>query len=418
MNQEIHFQPDVLERFIPISLNRIIADLLSSTLLPKQQQQLFEQFHKSFVALFHAQAHAQLLHLKHVYRPFNPDREVLIPKASEPIEQLTQLKKELLTVLNNANFEKLSEENLNEALNKISPRGVKVSVNFEEFVEVGLFYRGSATRTEFHRNWKKFQFKKLPVEMPIYRRLFVMLHPKNKQQWIEHLMSSEKINRQKAEKKANDAIEDLGINGEKDVVYLKLFKDIPSADLEMLFPNTKIQMRLFDKIKLSILGGGGTAGGVMATITKLSAAIDPMSAIIAVGSLLGVIWRQIAKVFSQRAKYSAALTKNLYFYSLDNNMGALTYLVDSAEVEECKEALLAYFFLLVNGESSRADLDKRIESYLFNQYAIPMDFEIADGLEKLQNVGLLKHSNQLISVLPLSEANDNLKQLWNNIIKG
>ena len=418
MNSHIHYQSNVLERFIPISLNRLISDLLDSKRLSKEQQQLFTQFHKSYVSLFHAQAHSQLLHLKHVYRPFNPDREVLIPKNSEPENQIDQLKKELLAVLDNANFEKLSEDDLNEALNKISPHGVKVSVNFEEFVEVGLFYRGSATRTEFHRNWKKFQFKKLPVEMPIYRRLFVMLHPKNKQQWIEHLINDEKISPKKAEKMANDAIEDLGINGEEDVVYLKLFKDIPSADLEMLFPNTKIQMRLFDKIKLGVLGGGGTAGGVMATITKLSAAIDPMSAIFAIGSLLGVIWRQIAKVFSQRAKYSAALTKNLYFYSLDNNMGALTYLVDAAETEECKEALLAYFFLLADGESLREDLDKRIESYLYQQYAIPMDFEIDDGLEKLQNAEVLNHSDNLFSALPLAEANLKLEQQWNNIIRG
>jgi len=418
MNKQIHYQSDVLERFIPISLNRLMSDLLNTNLLSKEQQQLFKQFHKSYVSLFHSQAHSQLLNLKRVYRPFNPDREVLILKSSEPEKQIEQLKKELSTILDNANFEKLSENDLNEALNKISPHGVKVTVNFEEFVEVGLFYRGSATRTEFHRNWKIFPFKKLPVEMPIYRRLFVMLHPKNKHQWIEHLINNEKISRKKAEKMASDAIENSGINGEEDVVYLKLFKDIPSADLEMLFPNTKIKIRLFDKIKLGVLGGGGTAGGVMATITKLSAAIDPMSAIFAIGGLLGVIWRQIAKVFSQRAKYSAALTKNLYFYSLDNNMGALTYLVDAAETEECKEAILAYFFLLTDGESLREDLDKRIESYLYQQYSIPMDFEIDDGLEKLQNAEVLNHNYNLFSALPLAEANLKLEQQWNNIIRG
>ncbi len=417
MNKPIHYQADVLERFIPISIDRLITDILNKSFFSSKDKPLFKQFQKSYIALFHAQAHEQLLHLKHIYRPFNPDREVLIPPITQVDKPLTELKQEMATVLNNANFEKLSEQDLNEALNKISPRGVKVTVNFDEFVEVGLYYRGSAIRTEYHRNWKKIPFKKEAVEMPIYRRLFVMLHPKNKQQWIEHLVSTKKISREKAEKQADEAIEDLGINGEKDVIYLKLFKDIPSADLEMLFPNTKIQMRLFDKIKLGVLGGGGTAGGVMATITKLSAAIDPISAIMAVGSLLGIIWRQIAKVFSQRAKYSAALTKNLYFYSLDNNMGALTHLVDAAETEECKEALLAYSFLLTGGESSRADLDKRIESYLFEQYDIPMDFEIDDGLQKLQNAGLLESNGNTIRALPLTEANTKLEQHWNNVIK-
>jgi hypothetical protein len=197
---------------------------------------------------------------------------------------------------------------------------------------------------------------------------------------------------------------------------MKLFKDIPTADLEMLFPNTRVKMRLFDKIKLGVMGGGGSVGGIMATITKFSAAIDPISALLAIGTLLGVIWRQIAKIFSQRAKYSAILTKNLYFYSLDNNMGALTYLIDAAEAEECKEAVLAYFFLLIDGETSREELDKRIETYIQNQYSLPMDFEINDGLEKLQKSGLLSQYSAVIQAIPLADANERLKQDWSTLL--
>jgi hypothetical protein len=175
-------------------------------------------------------------------------------------------------------------------------------------------------------------------------------------------------------------------------------------------------MRLFDKIKLGVMGGGGSVGGIMATITKFSAAIDPISALLAIGTLLGVIWRQIAKIFSQRAKYSAILTKNLYFYSLDNNMGALTYLIDAAEAEECKEAVLAYFFLLIDGETSREELDKRIETYIQNQYSLPMDFEINDGLEKLQKSGLLSQYSAVIQAIPLADANERLKQDWSTLL--
>lgn len=417
MNKKIQYQSEILERFIPISLERLIADLINAAELSVEQQADFKQFCNRYIALFHARAHSQLQDLKNLYQPFNPDRDILIEHKPETDQQLKQLKSELFSVIENANFEKLSETALNEALNKISPHGVKVSVDFEEFVEVALFYRGSATRRELHRNWKNFPYKKEWIDMPIYRRLFVFIHPKNKQQWVEYLITSKKISRKKAEKKATAYFEELAISGEEDVLYMKLFKDIPSADLEMLFPNTKVQMRLFDKIKLGVMGGGGTAGGVMATITKLSAAIDPISAIIAVGGLLGIIWRQIAKVFSQKAKYSATLTKNLYFYSLDNNMGALTYLVDNAETEECKEALLAYFFLLTGGESSREQLDKRIEGYIYKQYDIPMDFEIDDGLRKLQRSELLSSKKETLNVIPVVEANLKLKQHWNNVIE-
>ena len=39
-------------------------------------------------------------------------------------------------------------------------------------------------------------------------------------------------------------------------VYMRLFKDIPQEDLEMMFPNTQVQLRLFDKIKLGVTAGG------------------------------------------------------------------------------------------------------------------------------------------------------------------
>jgi len=97
-------------------------------------------------------------------------------------------------------------------------------------------------------------------------------------------------------------------------------------------------------------------------------------------------------------------------------MGALTYLADTAEAEECKEAILAYFFLLIDGETSRANLDQRIESYIQEKYAIPMDFEIDDGLEKLQKSSLLSRSDQLISATPLAEANSRLRQQWDQVV--
>jgi len=418
MNKQIHYRADVLEHFIPIDFDRLVLDLLSSGLLPEQQKKEFKQFCNRYTSLYHAKSHSKLQQLQSIYRPFNPDRDVLISKITESKEQLVQLKSELKNMLDKANFEKLSESDLNEALNKISPHGVKVSVDFDEFVDVALFYRGSAIHTEFRRNIKKFQFKKRQYDIQIYRRLFVLLQPKNRQQRIEELTTDHQMSQKKAEKKVDTAFKTLGISGEEDVVYMKLFKDIPEADLETLFPNTRVKIRLFDKIKLGVLGGGGSVGGIMATITKFSAAIDPVSAMIAIGGLLGVLWRQISKIFSQRAKYSAILTKNLYFYSLDNNMGALTFLIDTAEIEECKEAILAYFFLLIDGETNRSDLDNRIEKYIVDQYAIPMDFEIADGLDKLQKSGLLSQNKTGLNAVSLSEANSQLKQNWAKVIEG
>ena len=416
MKQNISYQADILERFIPISLDALVTDLLATNLLPAEMHSAFRQFCNTYIALLHAHAHTQLQFLKSAYQPFNPDRDTLVTDNNVQGERLLRFKSVLHSVLEDANYERISEAELNDALNKISPHGVKVSVDFNDFAEVSLFYRGSAIETSWHRNWRKLSFKKQPVDVQVFRRLFVLIQPKSRQEWLDYFTKTKKMSLVKAEKKAEAALAKLGINNEDHLVYLKLFKDIPRADLEMLFPNTRVQMRLFDKVKLGVLGGGGTAGGVMATLTKFSAAIDPMSAVLAVGGLLGVIWRQIAKIFIQRAKYSATLMKNLYFYTLDNNVGALTYLVDSAEAEECKEAILAYFFLLAEGVSTRSKLDARIEAYIQQQYDLPMDFEIDDGLDKLQSAALLSKNDQEISAVPLSAANIELQKQWQNVI--
>jgi uncharacterized protein DUF3754 len=418
MNEKPSFQADVLERFIPVSLDRLINDLIATQQLSTTEQTQFRLLCQRYSALLHAQTHQQVTQLKHCYEPVNPDEDCLIRPFNDTTDSLIELKKSLFNVLKKANYERLSEQALNIALNKVSPHGVQVSVDFDDFADVFLFYRGSAVRTTAYKDWKSLYLKRKTTEVHIFRRLFVLVQPKNRQQWIEYLVQQKKMSPRKAEKKVAANFKTLGINGEQDAVYLKLFKDIPRDDLEMLFPNTQVKIRLFDKIKLGIMGGGGTAGGVMATISKFSTAIDPISAMIAVAGLLGVLWRQIAKIFSQRAKYSAILTKNLYFYSLDNNMGAITYLLDAAEAEECKEALLAYYFLLNNGPCDSAELDKQIENYILRNYAIPMDFEVKDGLRKLTEVGLLNVAdNQQLQVLSLNEAQQTLSTQWNAVIE-
>ncbi len=405
-----------LERFIPISLDRLIDDLANSNRLDEDQQSLFRRFCHAYSCLIHAQSHQQSQQIKRLYQPFDPDTEALIQQLKADQAQSGQFKSDLYSLLNQANYEKLSEQDLNAALNKISPYGVKVSDDFDEFKDVALFFRGSAIKSEYHRDWKRLKLKKRRVDIQLYRRLFVLLHTRDREQWIANLSQNKKISRKKAEKIVNRSLKTLAISGDNDIIYLKLFKDIPAADLEMLFPNTQIRIRLFDKIKLALMGGGGTAGGIMATVSKLSAAIDPVSAMLAIGGLLGVVWRQIAKIFSQRTKYSAILTKNLYFYNLNNNMGALSYLADSAEREECKEAILAYFFLLSSENLQRQQLDQKIEAYIKQQYQIPMDFEIDDGLNKLRKARLLIQDNGNYCVLPLGRAHFCLVEQWQSLI--
>lgn len=101
----------------------------------------------------------------------------------------------------------------------------------------------------------------------------------------------------------------------------------------------------------------------------------------------------------------AELAKKLYFYNLDNNRGALNYIVHMAEDSECKEALLAYLFLLESNKTiSEQELDKSIEQYIKNIYSIEMDFEIDDGIRKLSDLGLIIKTDGRLNAIKIQDA--------------
>ncbi len=290
---------------------------------------------------------------------------------------------------------------------KTSPYGVEVSVNFDDFEEIALFYRGRETRVTFQRDWKKLWLSKNRVATPVYRRMMLLLKPK----LIDELDRSAKKRLWESDSPT--------IGGKKQgAIVIKLFKDIPHSDLEMLFPNIHIRMHLFDKLKIGITGSGGTIGGLSATMTKIAASADPFAIGMAVFGFAGLIWRQVVKVFTQRTKYMAKLAQSLYYYNLDNNTGAISYLISLAEAEECKEILPTYYTLLTQGTCARSEIDKRIEHYLANHGAKNTDFEITNGIAKLEQLELLKlDESGKYSVTELESALSLMQEHWNKMFQ-
>jgi hypothetical protein len=339
------------------------------------QAEKMQRFASLLQTHYHMHFHHELLKIKHAYTPFNPDSDTITLKEYTPT-QLDHMEKKFLShiipLLEHANYEQLTQENIHKAIEETSPYGVEVSVNFDEFEKFFLFFRGSAIKKEHKRRLKTLFLQKREVQTKVYRRLFLLV----KQQ----------------------------VNG-KTVLYMKLFKDIPQSDLEMLFPNIKIKIALFDKIKLLITGGGGTIAGTMTLLGKLAVALEPMALLSAIGAFGALIGRQVMSIFNHRTKYTAQLTKNLYFYNLNNNLGTVTHMLDTAEEEESKEALLAYFFLLKAGTTmTKEELDTHIETFIQSTFHIPMDFEIDDAISKLVHLKLVQRDSETLQALRVDDA--------------
>jgi len=65
-------------------------------------------------------------------------------------------------------------------------------------------------------------------------------------------MQAEKLNHRESEKVVRRKNAGMPPNVQENNIYMKLFKNIPRSDLEMVFPNTEVRFRFFDKLRLGL----------------------------------------------------------------------------------------------------------------------------------------------------------------------
>lgn len=361
------------DHFIPVSTSHLIQ-VLSESELDSQQ---IEAIHK-LKQVISFQFQQKLVTLKKLYQPFNPDRELLL--ESKKKSDIKTCIHDIHHILTAANYTELNQQQIEYALQKTSPYGLEIRIDFSAFSDINLFYRGKSSRQVQLRDWKTLYLKKKSVSLISYQRLFLLLRYKNQET--------------------------------KPGLHLKLFKDILRPDLEMLFPDCKIRMKAFDKIKLAITGGGGTAGGLFATIGKITAAVSPWTIAIAIGGFALLIWRQLSKIFIQKTRYMATLAQNLYFHNLDNNAGAITYLVDMARQEEIKETVLAYAMINLQEIKNSDELDSACENWFEKTFKQQIDFDIGDALNKLRQLDIIHETGDQIESKQAEQLIIDLEKKW------
>jgi len=365
------------EHFLPIALHDLADALVERTAESERAEArgLFDLY----VRLFVARQRELRRKLVRSYGHLRPDGDLVDLSEHDDGERRAERDSfldELEGVLRSANYVPLTPEDIDHALQLQSPYGLEVHVDLADYAVLRLYTRGSDVEEHTHRRWQSAYTRKETSEVPIHRRLFLAI-----------------------------ALDDRHL-------HLKLFRDVPETDLEMLLPNTRVRIRTIDKLRLGVTGGGGAVGGVVSAATKLGAAFNPVTAVIAVGGLGGLIWRQVASVLAQRTKYLAALKGRLYFHNLDNNQGALHHLFEVAGAEECKETLLAYAFLR-EAPSSAKELDRRVEAWFAERFGVEIDYEVSDGVRKLRESGLLvEDAGGRLSVRPMGHALEGLQRAW------
>jgi hypothetical protein len=360
------------------------------------------------VKIYHLEFHAELESMKRAYAPFNPDldNENFDRSETSDDERAKQLGDHLRTVLERGNYECLTDGDLNKALTERSLFALDVVVDTSVYEEMVLYARGESVHKAEIPRW--FGLSKTTIDVATFDRVCMYVRFKNREQ----------LERERGQFKQR--------RFEPGTTILKLFRNIPRADLEILFPNCRLQMRPIDKL---FFGVPAVVGGIP-ILLKLAplvfaiavllgfrnGQIDTTSLIAALTGLavLGsYLFRQWGKFRNRRMLFIKELSENLYFRNLDNNEGVLTRLVDEAEEEECKEALLAYFFLLRTPDgATSAELDGVVERWLKDRFNLTTDFEVSDAIAKLVNLGLVREQDGRFSVCPPSEGLTQLRKRW------
>jgi hypothetical protein len=207
-------------------------------------------------------------------------------------------------------------------------------------------------------------------------------------------------------------------------VHIKIFKNIPKVDLEMLLPGSRVKMTLVDQSKILLPTVSGVAmtgwklfqGAVVVAVTGMYGLFTYLALIAAT---LGYGVKSFFGYLRTQQKYQLSLTRNLYYQNLDNNAGVLFRLLDEAEEQECREAILAYFFLWRRaGQSgwSSDRLDGEIEAFLTRETNVSIDFEVGDALDKLKRLGLVEiDDNGLLRAVSIERALELLDRAWDNL---
>jgi hypothetical protein len=396
------------EHFIPLRKSDLVELLCKDKQLSVQEREPFRQFCILVSSVFHFEYLKQLEELKDAYAPFDPDADTkplkpLLPEDRARREE--QVFEKFTALMERGNFKHLSREEVEATLHSIrSNAGLATAVDLNLFARLEMFARGDVVAKRYRRSWWKF-WQREEIHIPLYQRLVVVVKLKPHRR-IDRDVST-------------------------DAVYLKILKNIPKMDLDMLLPGARVRLSRLDKalIIYPLLTGIGL---MLLNIARslapegwkgwlpLGSAGAALTGWGLAGALGGYGYKSYYSYQVKKQNYSLRLTKSLYYQSLDNNTGVLMRVLDDAEEQECRETFLAYFCLwkYAPPEGWAAEqLDDYVELYLEGNANLKVDFEIGDALAKLERLKIVQKAGKAYRAQPLGKCLEMLDWTWDNYFK-
>lgn len=375
--------------FIPIHKDEL-ATILTDEGLSVEDRDGFLTFCRLTWGLVHAEYHERLESLQSAYAPFDPDAEtksLFKPTAEETLRKQNMLFNDVARMLEEAGYRHLSGGELSEALNHASPWGLEVTVDFHQFERLAILVRGDTVQKRQLRRLRKAMLQ-AEVDVPIYQRVVMLL---------KFRQNSRRVS--------------------CDSIYLQLFKDLPCLDVNVLLPGARARLSWWDRLQIIVpivTGLALTGWQIVQDVTgRVSHFLNDFilfkpTAVWAVASAaFGYGLKSYYNYYQTRQRYNLALAQLLYYQNLDTNGGVLFRIVDEAEEQDAREAILAYFFLWRRAGATgwtAQELEQAVEQDLEKRVSLNIQFDAADVLRQLERRQLVEKLGEKYRAVPLPRA--------------
>ncbi len=397
--EDLQRAPVLREHFIPMHCSDLVSYLGQHPALPTDKRAAFQQFSSLVLALLHHLYRQRHEHLTSVYAPLDPDcdRVLLSVPTDQTREQACkELAGRIEEAIGRANYHRLEESDIQRALQAASQWGVRMRVDFESMKRMDVYARGCVIGQRRVRSWKTL-FREKEIDVPLYQRLVVYFQTRS---------------------------EDANPQFDSRKVYLRMFKNVPQQDVDMMLPSTGIQMSWIDHSRIvvpSVYAAAMTMWRFLRNVLLWTffGVFKTLGLVILVILALGF---GVKSMFTYRTatqrRYMLNMTQRLYYQNLDNNSGVLLRLLDEGEQQETSEIILCYFvvaFLMRDHESTTLkDIDEVCETLLHSATDIHVDFDVESTARNMFKLGLLTIDGPNWRAAPIEEAIQLLDATWDN----
>ncbi len=390
------------KRSIPIRTSKLVDFICEKA--PKNKRENFENLAEGIERTLHSEFFSLEEEIEDVYYPLNPNVEEEIGNEGDTRSDGSE--KEFLDLIrkitDKANFNKLTQEEMDYALEKQSFIAVSVDHNFENISELLLFKRGEKAKST-----KLPRFSFIPDFLVNSKYLpQIIKNPMQKERTLETykkvlmlLRFTDEYNERKV------GLEDDLVGGK---FYVKVFKNVPKQDLEMILPNAESKMTFWDKLKIVVplLIGLGAASSKLLNVFGGASLILIGSLMI---TLIGYAFKTYVSYKNKKLEYERTLSRGRYFKSLSDGLSSIEYLVNEAEEESTKESILGYYYLLEKGPLNSQELSKYINNFMKRKTDSKFEFDVEDATNRLKKLGIIEDEEDKFRAVPLEKAVEKVK---------